>query len=100
MIDVSMMTMNWASAMTARASQRRLLGAVCMSVPFSAGVGWGTRVALGGVRVLVYAVAWYERNRRRRSELVTTKMLDPAIAAPASSGLSSPVAASGSAATL
>ena len=43
---------------------------------------------------------WSDLNRRSRSELVTTKTLDPAIAAPAISGLSRPGAASGSAATL
>ena len=36
MIDVSMITMNWASAMTARAVQRRGF-AVCMGVPFLGG---------------------------------------------------------------
>ena len=42
----------------------------------------------------------YAPNRRRRRVLVTTKMLEKAIAAPAIIGLRSPIAASGSAATL
>jgi hypothetical protein len=52
----------------------------------------------------VWQVALYARraepNRRSRSALATTETLENAIASPASSGLSSPAAASGSAATL
>jgi len=40
------------------------------------------------------------RNRRRRRELVTTKMLENAIAAAAITGLSSPARASGMPSTL
>jgi hypothetical protein len=39
-------------------------------------------------------------NRRSRGEFETTKTLENAIAAPATSGLGKPLAASGSAATL
>ena len=41
-----------------------------------------------------------DRKRRRRRLLVTTNRLEPAMARPASIGLSSPAAASGIAATL
>src|SRR5205809_231966 len=53
-------------------------------------------------RVIVIAVlhARTLRNRRRRRELVTTKRLEPAIAAAATIGLSRPATASGTAATL
>ena len=43
---------------------------------------------------------WCDRKRRRRREFETTNTLEPAIATPARSGLSRPVAARGSAATL
>ncbi len=54
----------------------------------------------GGARRFLTASAQVKRNRRRRRLLLTTKMLEKAIAAPATTGESSQAIASGMAATL
>jgi hypothetical protein len=105
MIEVSMMTMNCARAMTASADQRLGLGEGDMSGsswplrwrPF--GDGW---VGEGGaaLRTAPRGQTCLERKRRRRRALATTETLENAIAAPAISGLRRPAAASGRAATL
>src|SRR4051794_34086860 len=103
MIDVSMMTMNCARAMTASADQRLGLGEVDMV----AGTSWprdGGRSGSGererrGEGSEGHVTCW-ERNRRSRNALATTETLESAIAAPAISGLSRPAAASGRAAML
>jgi transcriptional regulator GlxA family with amidase domain len=64
--------------------------------PFDAGA---PEKAPASVVELVYA-AVSERKRRSRSALATTETLDSAMASPASTGLSSPSAATGTAATL
>src|SRR4051812_49374533 len=77
----------------------RLVGALPEAFAFfqTLGAGHAARGAHGLVRGHAAGVL---PNRRSRSAFATTLMLDSAIAAPASTGLSSPAAAIGTAATL